>query len=1065
MSKTIPQLKTMWNKESESYKTQEIGTGTHRFVRELLECPEVFNLKEGILSADVETRKMEFVDESKTKGKRHADFRVYINSEIQIPVEVELYTHIQDGEGQLATYQADLDKKYGILTDGHTWRFYNNSLYKAFNLDHLLSDTEYFLDFWKEYIKPEYYYLSFFEQTGQLSLLGNVKLDVENNRELFFQDITTLIRVLRNKLRLEGYFNGMGKKEAEKKATEITYAYIIQFILYKTLVDNDFENFSGDYASRIDSIHQDIKNRSYKGILGTIDGISEQISANIYRPFAKEQEYIRTRLIALLHKPKNELSDIAPWLDIFVFIKKYYFENVRNEIFGYVYENYLKELYEEEKKGQYFTDPAVVDFILEQVGYTSDKIRAEVKSGQLDKLSLVDPACGSGTFLYSATREIVKSFPNMTKETSQQAEDILTNNIFGLDIEEFPLYLAEMSILMRMLTLIMGQKYNNPLDKKIKVFLTRDSLTEFMGSGLETAGGGASESGGQSSYFGKLVEPQYSSYVRDEQDLMEMKQSMASFPRRRFDYVVANPPYVSYNESSKQHIPVFEQLKKGKVKLNNIYGVNLHSTPGNPKRYRPNPNLYAFFVALGLALLKDNAKLCYIIPQTFLVNADFDVLRYHLSKSVTLEKILTFSGKMFLGRGLKQNKPIPTSSLIFVASRRPPIPDHVVEIVNYQGKDEQIQDTFANISKGINTVTKTIPQETLLDNISNWNFIKLNPRQLGFYEIYNHNSEDFSSYFQHSIARTRFSDTFIFDGGYSIDERKFLSSPRTNELNYERPRLNGKYWTVKENLGYWPNQRTKGEPMFIDLRQGNQGYSFLDSKYKIIWSYNATDRFFYTDRPVIWARNTMLGISSNNRQEILYLFALLNSKVTRFILDNFVKIEQEDTRTILVSLQIVKNQLKVPKITDVNRVTKKIIIEQVEELLKCDSMRLSDIVDFSSVLLQQFDNIRVDGTDLVLVHNDQEKCLSIKGDSNLVSRTVLDWLGPKIGFQSGKIRLAELRDLPIIDSHSQSKIKNYIDDLVFALYFGIAIDDSRLTDRNYIHEVCSNIESYQLLPK
>jgi len=42
---------------------------------------------------------------------------------------------------------------------------------------------------------------------------------------------------------------------------------------------------------------------------------------------------------------------------------------------------------------------------------------------------------------------------------------------------------------------------------------------------------------------------------------------MNSFPRRRFDYVVANPPYVSYNESSKQGMPVFEQLKNGKVKL------------------------------------------------------------------------------------------------------------------------------------------------------------------------------------------------------------------------------------------------------------------------------------------------------------------------------------------------------------------------------------------------------------------------------------------------------------------------------------------------------------------
>ena len=94
-------------------------------------------------------------------------------------------------------------------------------------------------------------------------------------------------------MRLEGYFNGMGKKEAEKRATEITYAYIIQFILYKTLVDNKFENFEDDYKARIETLHSDIKNQSYKGTIGLIDGISNQISANIYRPFAKEQERFR----------------------------------------------------------------------------------------------------------------------------------------------------------------------------------------------------------------------------------------------------------------------------------------------------------------------------------------------------------------------------------------------------------------------------------------------------------------------------------------------------------------------------------------------------------------------------------------------------------------------------------------------------------------------------------------------------------------------------------------------------------------------------------------------------
>jgi len=483
MTKTITQLKNLWDKEKESYKTQEIGSGVQRFVRYVLECPELFNLKEGELSTPIVKRRNEYIYEKKTKAGRQSDFAIFINSDIIIPIEAEQYTKIKYGEGQLLQYQTDLEKKYGILTDGYTWRFYNNSLYQTFTLAHLFSDTELLLEFWKEYIKPGNYYLSFFEETGQLSFFGKEELNVDDHRELFFRDITTLIASFRTKLRVEGYFDELESKEALKKATEITYAYIIQFILYKTLVDNNFGDFSDDYKSRIKTISNAIKNQSFGDILGRIDGMSHQISEDIYRPFIKEQEYIRSRLLKLYHGAKNELSDVAPWLDIVIFIKKYNFQNVRNEIFGYVYENYLKELYEDEKKGQYFTDPDVVNFMLEQIGYTAKGIRNSIKSSEFDKLSIVDPACGSGTFLYSAIDEIVKSFSTITDQTSKQIEEIVSNNVFGLDIEEFPLYLAEMNILMRMLPLIKGEKYNNPLDKKIKVFWTQDSVAEFIGSG------------------------------------------------------------------------------------------------------------------------------------------------------------------------------------------------------------------------------------------------------------------------------------------------------------------------------------------------------------------------------------------------------------------------------------------------------------------------------------------------------------------------------------------------------------------------------------------------------
>ena len=68
------------------------------------------------------------------------------------------------------------------------------------------------------------------------------QLPVEENRQIFFEDITKLIASFKNKLDIEGYLNGLPQKERTKTAVEITYAYIIQFILYKTLVDNEFDD-------------------------------------------------------------------------------------------------------------------------------------------------------------------------------------------------------------------------------------------------------------------------------------------------------------------------------------------------------------------------------------------------------------------------------------------------------------------------------------------------------------------------------------------------------------------------------------------------------------------------------------------------------------------------------------------------------------------------------------------------------------------------------------------------------------------------------------------------------
>ena len=1065
---SLKPFRRLWEKEKDYYRRTEVGTGVQSFVKKLLES-EIFKLKEGKLSTELKKRKNEFIHEKKAKESRKADFYIYINPEIAIPIEVECYCNIKAGEKQLLNYQKDFDKHYGILTDGFEWRFYNNNLYKAFSLDDIFDNTDLFLTFWKEYIKPEFYYLSFFEKTGQLAFVKETKLHVEDDRQLFFEDITKLIQSFKNKLQIEGYLVEADKKTREKRAIELTYAYIIQFVLYKTLVDNDFDDFAKEFEITVAKIHESLKDKRYKDILGIIEGISAKISRNVYRPFIKEQEFIKDKIQELYHSLENSLSDVSPWLDIFIFIKKYNYANVRNEIFGYIYENYLKELYEDTKKGQYFTDPAVVNFMLDQIGYKSDIIKKRYEEDR-DSISIIDPSCGSGTFLYSATDSIVKAFQDgNTREASKKIEEAVNNCVFGLDIEEFPLYLAEMNIVMRMLPLIINEKYNNPIDKKIKVFKTRDSVSEFMDTALRNTLNDMNvvfqKSKGQMSLFTERLNLGYSSYVRDEDDLKEMKKSLENQPqclRRRFDYVIGNPPYISYNNSAKQKVLIFELMKQGKAKLNDIYGVNLHSVPNNSKKYRPNPNLYAFFVALGLSLLKDGGRLCYIIPQTVLINADLDVVRFHLAKYTTIEKIIIFGGKMFLGRGLKQNKPVATSSLIFIVSREVPPELHEVEIVNYLGTDEDIDDIFENIKQNKKTQKKKILQGHLIQNLANWNFIKLDSSFLAFHKEYLRNSKDFADYYSHVLATQKYHSNFIFDGGYSIDERKLLSQPKSGEQNYECPKLDNLYWSIKSNNGYWPNVRQKGKEMFIQLRQGSQGYRFLDAQYKIIWSYNNTERFFYTDKPILWARNKILGIASDNQKEIYYLFALLNSKITRFLLSNFVKVENEDTRTILVSLQIVKNQIRTPVISERNIHLKNTIVELVGRLLDYENVSLSDLVDFTGVLKQKFDNVHVDKGKLVLKKDGEELKLPIKQDSSLVHKVIeANYSREGLGLENKIVILSELMSLPAIDFEKQKVIKDHIDDLAFCLYSNIDVPRNKISDAKFVKSACQKNKFYK----
>ncbi len=1038
----ITELQQLWQSEKEAYKKKEIGSGVQFFVKKVLQCPQLFNLNEGKLATADESRLNEYLEEPTKKNKR-ADIVVFITNEIVIPIEVERFENIEIGEKQLFEYQLVWDKKTGILTDGFEWRFYISKIpIKSFSITEILNKPNEFLVFWNEFIQPIHYYIHFFTQENEKPELIE-SLDIAENRQKFFIDITTLINSFNKKLNLKGYFDEYFKPQLTDKnydgnkfAIEITYSYLIQFILYKTLADNDFAQFKDDFLQRRNRLLTNLNIQNYGDVLTVIKAISKKISENIYRPFSQEQIIINNKLEKILEKPRNELQEVTPWLDIFVFIGRYNFANIQSEIFGFIYENYLKQLYDE-KLGQYFTSPEITDFMLEQIGFSGKELEEQIKK---DQISIIDPSCGSGTFLYGAVRNLLKSIEKTLPKFETLAK-LVTDNIFGIDVAEFPLYLAEMSIIMRMLPHIINEKYNNPIDKKLKFFKTKDTISEFLDTQIRNTltdvKVALERNKGQMNLFADSLNLEYESFIRNKSDLEELKRSLENqneprIDRYRFDYVIGNPPYISYNESSSQGVLIFKFIKEKLVKLNDIYGVNLHSVPENPKKYRPNPNLYAFFFAVGLALLKDGGKLCYVVPQTLLTAGDLDVLRYHLSKFVTIEKIITFNNNLFIDRGLKQKQKIATSSLIIVIKKIIPAKLHQCKVIHYVKKDVEISNCLLEINKGKNSITNSILQKDLEKKFQNWNFVIKDKQFIEIQDIYIKNSENIEIYYNHHLSKLKFNSKFIFDSGYDIDDEQIFSE-KPHETNfYYYPRLVKEFYTIKEFRGYFPNNRNPQLPNFIKLRQANQGYELLDSTYKIVWSYSNPSHFFFTDKPLIWPRNQINAIGSENKKELFFLFGLLNSNVNRYILKNYL--ESENEKNLQISTTSVKEFIRIPIITEKNQLIKDKIIELVEELLRLEQIKLLDLVDFSNVMFQKIDKITINENYIFLYNeNNSVKC-NIIDKPELIEKCIKDFVFTQ------KISLHEIKNHYCIDTKETEIILKKMNDFIFALYFDVNVD-------------------------
>jgi type I restriction-modification system DNA methylase subunit len=383
----------------------------------------------------------------------------------------------------------------------------------------------------------------------------------------------------------------------------------------------------------------------------------------------------------------------------------YLFSLIPPAILGHVYEQFLGKVirlteghqakveYKPEVKkagGVFYTPQYIVEYI---VKHTVGELVKDKTPREWSKLRILDPACGSGSFLIGAYQflldrhrdwyienlvpvfidkksvtdpAVLALLPEPTPRgkkklaavelpiykagtsgdatrtrsdwrlTTAEKKRILLNNIFGVDIDQQAVEVTKLSLLLK----VLEEENEENIEKQIKLFAERalPSLHEnikcgnsLIGTDILTPEMPADEA--------KRINP--FDWDREFSDVMKAG---------GFDAVIGNPPYINIHT-----------MTEWAPKEGAFYKSKFNSAS------KGNYDIYVVFVERGISLLNKNGLLGYILPNKFF-NAQYGKpLRsiimdgkhlmeiIHFGHQQVFENATTYTCLLFLGKQGKQD--------------------------------------------------------------------------------------------------------------------------------------------------------------------------------------------------------------------------------------------------------------------------------------------------------------------------------------------------------------------------------------------------------------------------
>ena len=403
-----------------------------------------------------------------------------------------------------------------------------------------------------------------------------------------------------------------------KKAIAIYFYRVAYFTMSRLLLIRVWED-----ANFIEKKDMCLYNGGFDKWFRAFDKKIERVLEYAYNVGKKKYEWLFTE--------QNNYSWYIPTestlVDVLYELAKNNLSLVNRDVLGTVYEEYLDKQ-DKKNKGQYYTPHSIVSLIWDRVGYTSkgygdDTAFFEYKDNKKIPKLIFDPATGSGSFLVEAI-ERLRTYAFLEKRKTpllyilQKTKKVVLNAIYGSEISAFSYYITEINLLIQVTPII--QKIIE-LKEEEKEFSGKFTLKILHIDSLSLHDPPSSITPQEDSE--KYIIPD------KDHDILKLEGEKLKIFREikekiRFDYVVANPPYIGEDDH--------KELFRNTLKRYPYWG----------QYYQGKMDYLYFFVFLGIQKLKENGKLGFITTSYWLTADGASKLRKYVLDRAKIVEIIDF---------------------------------------------------------------------------------------------------------------------------------------------------------------------------------------------------------------------------------------------------------------------------------------------------------------------------------------------------------------------------------------------------------------------------------------